>query len=184
MGASKCVDCIKTPWILRKARVWTNYVNKNSLKIGFLPWPGFEPGLLRFSSQRFPQRRVLTTRLSRLCNFTASASQSLWACSRKSTVFLSSTQKTGVFSETQIAAKPEELEPWEWSHSTALTTLIMVLLLFFSRRYFNISATDKILGRVAAARTTKMEYRTKMTVASHTGNWTRASWVRARYPNH
>jgi hypothetical protein len=52
---------------------------------------------------------------------------------------LSSTQKTGVFSETQIAAKPEELEPWEWSHSTALTTLIMVLLLFFSRRYFNIS---------------------------------------------
>jgi len=71
--------------------------------------------------------------------------------------------------KTQIAAKPEELGPWEWSHSTALTTLIMSLLLFF-RGVILISATDKILGRMAAARTTKMEYRTKMITASHTGN--------------
>jgi len=38
--------------------------------------------------------------------------------------------------KTRIAAKPYELGLWEWSHSTALRTVIIIPFLFFPRRYF------------------------------------------------
>ena len=72
---------------------------------------------------------------------------------------------------TQLAAEPKELELWEWSHSTAFTTLIILPPYFFRDVVFINSNNEKIviLGQTAVAKTTTMECRYETTIAPHTG---------------